>query len=222
MPSPSEVRRALLGLTTLAQRELMQAWSLVDGRAAEDVRDFLMEVVPAVADKYGLAAGALAADWYDEIRDEVGAAGRFLAEPASPPDSSRYRALVRWGVDPLFRPEPDGSAARSNILGGLSKIVTNQHGETLTANSYRDPASQGWSRHTRGEACKVCRALAGRGAVYRAATADFATHDHCSCVAVPEFGVVREVRDYERTKRFASEAARQKNNATLRDFAESN
>lgn len=216
MPSPAETRKALVGLTVLAKAELVKTWALVgDARSADQLRDFLMEVVPAIADKYGLAAGALAADWYDEVRDEAGAKGRFSAEPAQLPDPSRYEALVRWGVDPLYRPGPDGVMAQGRIAAGLAKIVTNLHGETLTTSSLRDPASQGWSRHANADGCEPCKTLAGRGYKYREATADFATHDHCNCVAVPEFGLVRDVKDYERTKRFATEEARIKNAKAL-------
>lgn len=224
MPSPSEVRSALVGLTALARRELRQAWVVVEGRNAEQVRDFLMDVVPAIADKYGVAAAALAADWYDEVRDQAGAAGRFLAEPAPLPHSSRYEALVRWGVDPLYQGAPDELAALARVAGGLQKIVVNMHGQTLTESAERDPAAQGWGRQARGDGCDVCKALAGRGFVYKGATADFATHDHCHCVAVPEFGKVRDVRDYERSKRFAVDAAgeakRKAANQSIRAFAE--
>jgi len=206
-----------------AQQELAKAWDLVTGQSAETVRDFLMEVVPAIGDKYGMASATLAADWYDEVRSAAAVRGTFLAEPAPLPDSSRYEALVRWGVDPLFRPEPDPEASQSLVGGGLQKIVTNMHGQTLTESTLRDPAAQGWSRMARAEGCDICKVLAGRGAVYREATADFATHDHCLCVAVPEFGAVREVRDYERSKKFALDAAGEKKrkaaNRALRDYA---
>lgn len=167
MASQTEVRKALVGLTALAQRELRKAWGLIDGKSAEQVRDFLMDVVPAIADKYGLAAGALAADWYDEARDSAGAAGRFLAEPAPLPDSTRYEALVRWGVSPLFTPTPDGTLAASLIAGGLQRIVADAHRDTITASVKSDGAAIGYARHASANACAFCALLATRGAVYK-------------------------------------------------------
>lgn len=178
-----EHRRALVALSDLTDREFAAVWAHMQGSDAEAVRDALMEVVPALADRYGDMAGALAADFYEESRERAEARGRFVAEPAPLPGSSRYEALVRWGVDPLFRPEPDAAAARTLISGGLQRIVANVDRDTVRLSAVRDPAAEGWQRVARGDGCGFCRMLAGRGAVYSEATVDFASHDHCHCSA---------------------------------------
>src|SRR5690606_5733677 len=50
----------------------------------------------------------------------------------------------------------------------------------------------GWHRETRGSrsypsGCKFCQMLASRGDVYKKATARFAAHAGCNCVAVPSW-----------------------------------
>jgi hypothetical protein len=51
----------------------------------------------------------------------------------------------------------------------------------------RDPKGRGWRRQTTGKSCAFCVMLAGRGAVYSAATVRFKSHDYCDCIAVPVF-----------------------------------
>lgn len=47
----------------------------------------------------------------------------------------------------------------------------------------------GWARVTSPGACAFCRMLAGRGVHYSANNVRFASHDHCDCSVVSEFGV---------------------------------
>jgi hypothetical protein len=58
--------------------------------------------------------------------------------------------------------------------------------DTILTNRRADPNSVGWRRITSG-ACRFCRMLADRGAVYREASATFAAHPNCNCTAQPVF-----------------------------------
>lgn len=68
------------------------------------------------------------------------------------------------------------SAMRHALNGGRATIL-----RTVAS----DPDAVGWRRVTSGRACEFCSMLAGRGAVYREATATFDAHDGCSCSAEP-------------------------------------
>jgi hypothetical protein len=74
-----------------------------------------------------------------------------------------------------------GAAAagmRHALNGGRETIV-----ETVRA----DHRARGYERVTSGAACDFCEELAGRGAVYSEDSADFESHDHCSCSAEPVY-----------------------------------
>lgn len=178
-------RRDLAELARIAENDLRVVLRRVD--AAEVARDALRDVLPRLVAVYGDAAVALAADWYEDLRDRADVGGRrFTPVLADLPDRGRTDALARWGVSPLFSAEPDPEAALSKVSGGLQRIIANADRQTIQASSVADPKARGWARAGAGE-CDLCQLLIGRGAVYTEATADFETHDRCGCVAVPEF-----------------------------------
>ncbi len=186
MPSPllRAHRRNLAALTVLAERDLGLLFRQF--RTADEARDGLLEALPTLVELYGSAAATLAADWYDDLREQAEVKGRFRAIPAVLPDRGRTDALARWGVSPLFQAEPDMAAAETLVGGGLQRVVANADRETVTASSVADPQARGWQRVGAG-GCDFCRMLLGRGAVYSEASADFESHDHCRCSAVPAF-----------------------------------
>jgi hypothetical protein len=83
--------------------------------------------------------------------------------------------------------------------------------ETITTNRRRDPQAAGWRRVAEG-GCKFCRMLAGRGEVYKADTARFASHPNCHCTAQPVFkgepAPEADVIQYVASKRRTTEADR--------------
>ena len=205
MATPEDLRRGVRDLSTLASADLRQLWSEVGD--AVQAREALKDILPALVDTYGAAAATLAADWYDELRDEVRAAGRFTAIPAEIADSGTD-ALARWGVDPLFRKDGDPQAAFTLVEGGLQRRIANFSRQTVTYSTAQDPSADGWQRTGVGE-CAFCSMLIGRGAVYSESTADFASHDHCHCQAAPAFtGAPRPVKPYTPSSKNISDADR--------------
>lgn len=178
-------RRDLAELTGLAERDLTLIWGKFNTATA--ARDGLIELLPQLVSIYGAAAATLGADWYDEMRDEAAVKGTFRAIPAELPDRGRTDALARWGVTPLFAAEPDFDTSLVKVTGGLQRIISNADRQTVQTSSVQDRHARGWARAGTGR-CDFCAMLIGRGAVYTEATADFETHDHCGCLAVPEFG----------------------------------
>ena len=196
-------KRAIVNLATLTDQDILRIWKMVSGASPDAIRNALLEVVPELSSRYGEMAGALASDFYDDVRLEASARGAFVAEPAPLPGSARAEALVRWGVDPLYAAVPDESLAFSLITGGLQRIVANQARQTIEMAAQADPAAHGWRRVTSADSCRFCRMLAGRGAVYKDSTVRFASHDDCHCAAAPAFSPGRplDVHQYVASKR---------------------
>ncbi|WP_193314955.1 VG15 protein [Georgenia thermotolerans] len=179
------LREANAALETLALDALRGFWASLDLSKPEKVRDALVEFLPALTAKYGEVAAVVAADWYDELRASMGVRGRFAAVMAAPVPAAAAVAQVRFGAQHLFTPTPQQTLAF--LEGVASKYVLQPGRDTVQQSAAADPAASGWHRETRHEACDFCRLLAGRGGVYRKATAAFAAHHNCHCVAVPSW-----------------------------------
>src|SRR5690625_315655 len=185
MPPVSQLRGDVAALVTLALSDLDGLWSQVG--TLEQAREALRDVLPELTGAYGAAAATVAADWYDDLRDEVAAAGRFTAIPAELREPGTDE-LARWGVSPLLGENPDWDAARSLVAGGLQRRIANMSRATVMGSSVQDPSADGWQRTTAGDGCLFCQMLAGRAELYTKETADFAAHDRCNCEAVPAWG----------------------------------
>ncbi len=210
---PAQLRSAVSDLSILAVAELAALWRQVS--TAAEARDALTDVLPLLARTYAAAAATVAADWYDDLRDELNVDRRFSAIAADLGDLGTSE-LARWGVGPLFNAEPVWASARTLVEGGLQRRITNAARETVRVSSIEDPGAKGWQRVSTGGGCGFCQMLAGRGAVYTDRTVDFASHDHCRCHAVPAFeGRPRLVKPYTPTERRITDADRARVRAYL-------
>jgi hypothetical protein len=214
-PPVDAARADLELLLNYALADLSASW--VSG-SAETVRDALEAVLPDLVALYGSSAAALGADWYDELREQARVDGRFRAIVADLPDLGATEALAGWGTGPLFQAEPDIAAARSQVEGGFQKLVGDMHRDTVIRSLAADPAAKGWSRQTTGKSCDFCVLIAGRGNVYSARTANFSSHDHCDCLAVPHWGDPTGVLPYVPSQKFRTQSQRDANNARLREY----
>lgn len=182
--SVADLRQGVADLSTLANADLAELWATVT--TADEARAALEDILPDLCETYGSASATLAADWYDTLREDMNIDGQFSAITADLGDQGGD-VLARWGIGPLFGPEPDWAAAMALIEGGLQRRIANGARDTITGSSYADPKAIGWQRVGVGE-CSFCAMLIGRGDVYSEGTARFASHDHCKCGAEPAFG----------------------------------
>lgn len=174
-------------------------WRQVSNAAEAQIA--LRDVLPAIVREYGMAAAAVAADWYDEARAAADVGGSFVAIPAEIADSGTD-ALALWASEK----GTDLESMRTLVEGGLSRRIFDWSRETVMGSALADPAADGWQRVGVGS-CAFCAMLIGRGAVYSEDTADFASHDHCHCAATPAFkGKPREVLPYTPGPRHGTEA----------------
>lgn len=181
----SELRRAVAALSDQAAADLAVVWEQV--QTPREAREALLDVVPSLVDAYGAASSTLAADWYDDVRDELGIGGRFGAIPHDLGDT-KTDGLVVQSLSPVFAAEPDWHRARVLVDGGMQSRIANAARYTVADSAVADPSAVGWQRIGDGSSCAFCLMLIGRGAVYRESRARFASHEFCGCSAVPAFG----------------------------------
>ena len=182
--SVAELRQSIADLSTLANADLTVLWATVS--TADEARMALQDILPGLCETYGSASATLAADWYDTLREDMNIAGKFTAITADLGDVGGD-VLARWGIGPLFGPEPNWAAAQTLIAGGLQLRIANASRDTITGSTYADPKTIGWQRIGNGN-CAFCERLIARGDVYSEGTSRFAAHDHCNCGAIPAFG----------------------------------
>lgn len=196
-PTQATLSRALESVSAAALTELDPLWGL---RPA-DLAAALFDVLPGTVDEWALASASVAADWYDELRDTENIDGRFTAIVEDMTDLGAEE-LAGWGSQVLLQPEPDISAARYRVEGGLQKRIVNAANRTITHSAAEDPKAKGYMRRTRAGACDFCRMVASRGGVFTEKSVRFACHEHCYCEAVPAWGGrARPVRPYKRSDR---------------------
>jgi hypothetical protein len=179
------LRQAQDGLQALAQRDLLAIWATLDLSSPERARDELIELTTQLVRSYGRVGADVAADWYDIVRADAAAAGRFRAEPVLLDQAEQIDRTVRRAAGALFTDSPAG--VLTALKGPIGKYTVAPARATIVQATWADPAASGWARVTRAGSCGFCRMLAQRGAVYRKDTATFASHSHCNCAAVPSF-----------------------------------
>lgn len=212
MATIEQYRSDLRHLLTLADNDLAALWRRVAD--ANLARELLADILPELVAVYGSAAGTLAADWYDEAREAAEVRGSFRAIVAELPDLGRTDALAGWAVGPMFSKDPEPSVALVKAQGGLQRVIADVGRHTIANSSIEDPEARGWQRTGSGE-CAFCSMLIARGQVYSERNADFASHDHCHCAAVPAWnGHPIPVKPYTPSSRNITAADR----ARVRDY----
>ena len=172
-------------MRALVDRDLTRFWSYLDLSDPARVATAVEAYVPLLVRRYGSDAGALAAEWYDEMRLSAGVGGSFRAETFASPYEDAVDGMVRRAVGGVYAGNPAGTL--TTLRANVGKYVLGASRTTIARNADRDPSASGWQRTTRGGACEFCRLLAGRGAVYKRATVHFAAHGDCNCAAAPSW-----------------------------------
>lgn len=220
MTALAAFQQAQKDLQAVAYAELLDFWRTLDPSDALDTAQRLQAFLPALVQDYGEVGAAAAADFYDELRDAAPTRAVYTAVMGDPAPVEQIQASTRWAASPLFGgsgPE----AALVNVVGITSKLVLAPSRETIVFNTSRDPDARGFMRVTSDGACRFCRFLADRGAVYRADTARFAAHGHCHCSAVPswdESAAPASVEQYLASTRRRSPSDRARLRAALDDY----
>jgi len=175
-------------LVSLAQDTLAGFWGSLDTAGNPlDVKRALLGFFPELVTSYGDAAALLAVDFYDETRNVPVSASRFRATLAKPPVRAQSEAVARWGLGPLFDPEPHPFASLTHLSGALQRLVLQAGRTSIISAAGRDPIRTGFARIPIGVTCKWCTLLASRGFVYwseESAGRFDKWHDKCDCAVV--------------------------------------
>lgn len=204
MTTPSEIRAGLQAASADAQSDLR---AVAAASEPSEVRAALFAATPLIVSEYTSGSAALALDWYEELREAVTTtASLFEPRPFVLVTDDTVAAIVAATTSSLRDAERDVQrdfeAALAESLELLEaeteRVVVDAYTDTMTGNVAEDPDAVGWKRHARPEACKFCKMLAAKGAVYTRETARFAAHGavmngdrkggNCMCIAGPEFG----------------------------------
>lgn len=211
MATPQQLREEVAVVTAAAVADLSD---LLVGVPDELARDLIIDVLPGLVTLWQDAAAEVAAEWYEEFRDQLEVPGSFvptlpdLGDPGIP-------ALVNWAE----KESQDALARLSLIEGGVTLRVANGARATVIDSVNNDPRGIGFQRYSRQTVtgCGFCQALASRGTVYRDVdSASFGAHDRCRCVAVPAFGGAPiPVKPYTPTAKNVTDADRARTRAWL-------
>lgn len=164
-----------------------------------DIRGALFAATPLIVSDYIDGSAALALDWFEEIREAARPPRSYTPRPFAVVDDDALMSSVATATTALHDLERDISRMTDDLLQqateealkvlepAVQRDVAAGFWDTMTENAAEDPDAVGWQRFARANACKFCLMLAGRGAVYTEATADFAAHTSCHCVVGPSY-----------------------------------
>lgn len=225
--APETVRAELQIVMTAALADLAAE---VAGTPLDQLLDATFDALGFIVPQYYDAAGSLAVDWYEELREEARPSALYtpsiIGDPATDwieREAEKYRRQVDASI------EAEMAALVADVNRLAEKEVARGFRDSITGNTRQDTEAIGWSRVTRAGACKFCQMLAGKGSVYRSeSTAIFAAHGNCHCAARPEFrggdhgpeaDVIQYVASSRRARDDKVQAAR---NAKVREYLNAN
>ena len=100
--------QAVENISLLAQKELEELWERLPKDDKLVLRDMLLELVPAIADKYGDLAALAAAEYYEaERRRQIGGDYRATLAPATEEDREALLESIRYACGYLFEGDAD-------------------------------------------------------------------------------------------------------------------
>lgn len=187
--SPDAIRAELTVVMTAAASELAAE---VSREPLDQQVSAALAVLPLLVPAYYDAAGSLAVDYYDELRDESSPTTSYTPSIVGDPATDWIdREVERFRRDldaEALNLEAETNRLLDEVARLAEKEVARGYRDTVIGNTRMDEDALGWSRITRPAACKFCVMLAGKGAVYRSeSTAIFAAHTDCHCAARPAF-----------------------------------
>lgn len=183
----AQLVRDLMAVTTADTIELGRQLVVL---SPIEARNVLLDEFPALVRAYAEVGGTYSADWYDQVRSEVGASGRFRASVSGIPNDEQMQATARWAVGQLFADQIE--AFLRDLSYGATRLVQQPTRSTIVDSAFADPAAGAFVRVARVDACSFCLMLASRGAVYasRASAGSVvgeSYHTNCMCRAEPVF-----------------------------------
>lgn len=189
--------KAQVQLRAVSLRDYLRLWPLFSGDEASFRR--LVEAAVVLVRAHQQTSSALSAAYFQAFRTAENPGGHatpLLADPMSPEAEDRLigslyetgQFSVRRSLAAGKTPQSAMDTAFTNTSGTVTRNVLNGGRGTLLRSTGGDPKANGWARVTSGRPCAFCAMLSSRGPVYVTEdTADFRSHDHCTCMAEPGY-----------------------------------
>lgn len=196
MSAYTEYFAAVKACSNAAQRELASVWNSLDLSDPAGARNIMLELLPAIVERYGDAAATAAAEMYEAVMyAELGTA-RNVAIAAN--DTLGMMNSVRFAAGLVFNGEH--ARAASTLARALDYYVKRPARDTVIDNVAVDRRlGARWARVPQGiETCEFCIMLASRGFVYHSKSdAIDGYHTDCDCMPVVSFSDDPYVEGYD-------------------------
>lgn len=181
-------------------------WEEISDWEPAKQRDALLELVPAIIDKYADTSSTAAAEWYERVRSKW-ISDDFKAQTPTRANDDISR-LIRAKAGVLFGGDADPGQMLRFLNGVVDKGVKQGGRDAIRYNAKRDPKRPRYARVPSGvKTCAFCAMLASRGWVYESAETAGAMnkyHSDCDCEIVPSWGKDRpNVEGYDPEKLYA-------------------
>ena len=189
-----QYRAQNLALRAQTLRDLQKLWPALDWRDLERTYPAWFAATSTLIQRDRTRSAGLASLYLKAHRLQAGVPGDVAVRLAGAAPAEQVATAMR--VTTLVAVKRSTMAGKTAELamrdafvqssGAATRLVLDAGRDTIRNTAVADPRTEGWRRVTSG-GCDFCRMLAGRGAVYREDTADFASHDHCACSAEPVY-----------------------------------
>ncbi|MFU0535165.1 hypothetical protein ACMZ7N_04210 [Gardnerella pickettii] len=177
-----------------AQQAAQEVLQKIASAPTEAARIALIdELIPAVASQYSEQIAMAAAKWYEEVRADAlpDVDDGFEASLAQ---TYSKKAIVEEIHDHILSNRNKFDEA---IVDAMDRWIKIPGRATIAENCKRDPKKPRYALVPQGKTCAFCTMLAGRGFVYKSEKTAHKMHNHCDCVACPEWGAnPNKIRGY--------------------------
>lgn len=182
---------AQLGVRAATSRDVMTLWRTVDPTNLTGTYDAFAHAATVLTRARHATSAGVAADYQEHFRKAEKVAGRAAIKLASPLAQRHALNVIRGaGLSGIINARKGGfsvEAAAHNglvkVLGATTRLILGGGRETILGSAVEDTHASHWQRVTSGEPCAFCASIAAMGAIFVESSADFETHDHCSCSA---------------------------------------
>lgn len=170
-----------------AQSRLAKALERVQIDDVAYARDEIIAIMDAVLGPYTDNVAAIAAAFYDGLREWYGVDDGFTADVVSNRDPAATYGAVRAFMETVVEGKP--RAELHNLLMERADYeIKRASNECVAANCKRDPKKPKWARVPTGaDTCQFCIMLASRGFTYQSDEVASHAHANCDCRIVPSW-----------------------------------